>query len=113
MICSKPWLINVQTRVHSFEDNPVFYHEFIFLSTLVLIALIALIVLIAFLRKGFIFAILHSEWKVSSFIDKFIVLARWIALTGAFLLQNLAEIWSKSEAWASCKYFHCCYYYIV
>ena len=44
--------------------------------------------LIAFLNEGFIFAILHFKGKLSRFVDRFIMLAKWIAITGAPSLRN-------------------------
>ena len=66
--------------------------------------LIAL-VLSFFLDKGFVFAILHFDGKVSSFIYCFIMLVRWIAITGTLSLRNLAGIWFIPEALATPKFF--------
>ena len=62
-------------------------------------------VLIPFLKKGFIFAILHFDGNVSSFIDVLIILARWIAITGAPSFKNPAEIWSIPEGLTTSIFF--------
>ena len=54
--------------------------------------------IIPFSNRGFIFAILHLEAKVSSFINRWVKLAISLAITGAPSLRNLAEIWSIPEA---------------
>ena len=59
--------------------------------------------LISFLNKDFIFAILHFEGKVLSFINRFIMSARWIAITGAPSLTNLVEIWFIPEVLRTSK----------
>ena len=62
-------------------------------------------VLIPFVNKGFTFVIFRFYGKVLSFIDKFIMLVRWIAITGTTFLISLAEIWSIPEALATSKFF--------
>ena len=37
--------------------------------------------LITFLNKGFVFPILHCDGNGSSFIDRLIILVRWVAIT--------------------------------
>ena len=50
------------------------------------------------------FALLQCAINVSSFIDRLIILARWIAITGAQSLKSLAKIWSILEATKERKY---------
>ena len=47
-------------------------------------------VLISFLDIAFIFAILHCDGNVSSFITGLKILAKWI--TGALSFRNLLEV---------------------
>ena len=67
--------------------------ELIFLSLLILNKSVVLsFSLNYFLNKTFVFAILHFEEKVLRFVDKLMILARRIAITGATSLRKLAEI---------------------
>ena len=55
--------------------------------------------------KGFISAILPCDGNISTFVGRLITLARWIAITAALPLKNLAEICSILEALATSKFF--------
>ena len=59
-----------------------------------------------FLKEWFHFAALHFEGNLSIFIDKLMILARWIAVSlrniegeilKQLLEQCLKEIWQKSD----------------
>ena len=68
-------------------------------------SMILVSVSIPFLNKGFFFATLNFEKKVLSVMGKFVMLARWIVVTRAPSLRNLAEIWSILEDLTASKFF--------
>ena len=60
---------------------------------------------IPFLNKRFVFTILHFDGKSIKFYRQVMMFLRWIVITRALSLPNLAEIWSTFEAVATTKFF--------